>query len=130
MFDVGDTVSCWNLPRNLDVGKRHYDAHVASFVMTASSAVPSVVEVMGINWPTQLESWGSYNSGPTALLTLASGAVTAWSPDRESDRFTVSELPTGRIGVQLRCRNIAEHAALLVDASVAWTLVVSFTSVE
>jgi hypothetical protein len=126
-FNVGDLAGQWGLPRNLDIGKRHWFLKVRSFDLVSSSAAPTIVEVNGVGWPSQYESWDSSTSGPSTLLTVCSGADVSWA-EGDDIGITLNSLPSGILGIQLVSRDM--QAALDADTSLAWKLVVTMSPAD
>jgi hypothetical protein len=127
LFDLGDLKGAWLLGQNLDVGTRHFQAKIDTFFVTSDVAQPAVVEIRGVNWPHQSESFDSSTQGPTNLLGIAAGGATVYL-DAHDTYFTLRELPSGRVGIRLIARESnAAQIALDADATVTWSMVLSIS---
>jgi hypothetical protein len=131
-FNVpGNLTGDWSLDRNLDAGARHFTANVSSFHLACATAAPALLEVLGEGHGLeQSESWDSSNDSSSHLLTVASGALTAWSDGSSPQCFTLHAIPSGAITISLRTRDAAQQTALDADTSLVWVLVLTIIPSE
>ena len=120
VFHLGDLKGAWLLSDNLDVGRTHYVAKVQSF-FCKMSVEPSFLEIRGVNWPHQSESFDSATQGPTQLLAVAQG--NAECAVGSEIGLALRDLPSGNVGIRLVERD--NQSKLDADAAVKWHLVVS-----
>lgn len=124
MFNVGDLMSQWGLKgTNLDAGNKHWNLTVEAFTLSAVEALPTMLEVKALNFPTFSETWSSDAQGAGSLLCIASGATNADFLGNNSKGITLGQLPRGNIGIAIVDR--LDQATLDADADLAWHIVLS-----
>jgi hypothetical protein len=125
-FNTGNLAGRWRIPQNVDGSKVLYHVHVKSFKMACSTAVPSIVEILGSHgFAPQGDSWDSKTGNASCVLAHAGGSLTAWTDSETDDGVTLSAVPTGLIGIQLRSRD--QQVALDADSTLTWSLILSVT---
>lgn len=133
-FDLGDLAAAWNLTAqrdNLDAGSKHYNMRLDSFYLTCQNATPAIVEVYGLGFPVQSESFDSKSGTATELLGVATGAVNAAAPDRGGD-MALKNVPSGRVTIKLSTRDYGEtlQEEMDNDESLRWLMVLSISPAE
>jgi hypothetical protein len=125
VFQVGDLHAAWQLDRN---AHEFYDCVMDSFVLTSIISTP--VEVHGTTgWPLQSESYDSATGSASTLLGVASAVDVACRGGAVAQRFTLTGLPGGRLGVRLGVRDAAVASAFgnNTDSDMRWHMVLTIT---
>lgn len=126
-FDLGDLAGAWNLSAqrdNLDAGSKHYNMHLESFYLTCQNATPATVEIHGLGFPAQSESFDSKTGTATELLGVAAGAANAAAAS-ERTGITLRSVPSGRVTIKLSTRDYGDtlQTDMDTDATLRWHLV-------
>lgn len=126
-FDLGDLAAAWNLAvsrDNLDAGTKHYTMRLDSFYMSCQNATPAIVQVYGVGFPSQSESFDSQSQSSTELLGVAAGAVNAGCGP-QGGSITLSSVPSGRISIKLVTRDYGDtlQTDMANDATLRWHMV-------
>ena len=130
-FDLGDTAAAWSIQpsNNLDAVDFKYEMKLDSFYLSCQNAIPAVIEIYGLGFPYQSQSYDSKSCSPSELIGVAAGAANA-SMHTGDAAITLREAPSGRVTIKLVTRDYGDlQAGLDTDQTVRWHAVLSLRSV-